>query len=198
MSSQLRDKYLLYRIQTKRDPDAYAELYDKNVAGVYRFISFKVGSREEAEDITSEVFLRAWHYLLESHDVSSFSGLAYRIARNLVVDHYRSKRANVSLDEQIEKEDETGEGSRATDIGEQIKLIDTKAEASVIIKAMQQLKEDYRDVLMLKFVEDLSISEISEIIGKSNVHTRVLIHRATKTLKETLEKHDQGRKTINE
>ena len=53
MSSQLRDKFLLYQIQTKRDANAYGELYDKYVAGIFRFISFKVNSREEAQYLTS-------------------------------------------------------------------------------------------------------------------------------------------------
>lgn len=191
MTSQLRDKYLLYRVQIKRDRSAYAELYDKNVAGVYRFISFKVGSREDAEDLTSEVFLRTWHYLLESHDVGSFAGLVYRIARNLIIDHYRARKITISLDETVASDsDEEGEraGYHPHDGGTQMHMVDMKIEASAVIKAMQGLKEDYRDVLLLRYVEQLSTSEISEILGRSQVHVRVLVHRASKMLKEQFEK----------
>lgn len=184
MSSQLRDKLLLYRIQTKRDAEAYAELYDTYVAGVYRFVSFKVATRELAEDITSEAFLRAWHYLLESHDVMSFAGLIYRIARNLVIDHYRAKRITVSLDENIEADTEN---EILSDEGVQLELMENSIEAERVIEAMKDLKEDYRDVLMLKFVDQLSTGEIAEILGKTSVHVRVLIHRASQTLKNQLE-----------
>jgi RNA polymerase sigma-70 factor (ECF subfamily) len=188
MSSLLRDKYLLYRIQTKRDAQAYAELYDTYVSGIYRFISFKVSSKEEAQDLTSEAFLRAWHYLLESRDVASFSALIYRIARNLVIDHYRSRRHNVSLDERIETDEE--ENSSPTDGGRQIKLLDATIEASAVVEAMKLMKEEYRDILMLRYIEELSTGEIAEIVNKSHVHVRVLLHRATNTLKALLEKHE--------
>ncbi|MCX6780792.1 MAG: RNA polymerase sigma factor [Candidatus Magasanikbacteria bacterium] len=188
MSSQLRDKYLIYRIQTKRDAEAYAELYDTYVAGIYRFISFKVSSKEEAQDLTSEAFLRAWHYLLESRDVVSFSSLIYRISRNLVIDHYRSRRNYVSLDERLETDDE--EALSPTDGGGQIQLIDTTIEANAVIDAMKHMKEEYRDILMLRYIEELSTGEIAEIIGKSHVSVRVLLHRATTTLKTILEKHE--------
>ncbi len=187
MSSVLRDKYLLYRIQSKRDAEAYAELYDRYVAAIYRFISFKVNSKEEAQDLTSETFLRAWHYLLESHDVGSFSSLIYRIARNLVIDHYRSRRHTVSLDEQIETDDE---GGVTSDAGQQISLLDTTIEAHAVIEAMKQMKEEHRDILTLRYIEELSTFEIAEIIGKSSVHVRVLLHRATKILKTLLEKNE--------
>lgn len=188
MSSLLRDKYLIYRIQTKRDAQAYAQLYDAYVGCIYRFISFKVNSVEEAQDLTSEVFLRAWHYLLESRDITSFTALIYRIARNLVIDHYRSRRANVSLDEQRETDED--EFKSPTDLGEQIKLIDINLEATAVVEAMKRMKDEYRDILILRYVEELSNGEIAEILNKSRVHVRVLLHRATNTLKSILEKHD--------
>ncbi len=189
MSSQLRDKYLLYQIQTKRDANAYAELYDRYVAGLFRFISFKVNSKEEAQDLTSEVFLRAWHYVLESRDITSFSSLIYRIARNIVIDHYRARRPHISLDEEIESGNDEG---HPTDLGEQIELLETHLEANTVIEAMKLMKEEYRDVLMLRHVEGLSVGEIADIVGKTQVHVRVTMHRALKTLRTILEKqkHD--------
>lgn len=180
----MHDKYLIYLIQTKRDAEAYAELYDRYVTGVFRFVSFKVNSAEEAEDITSEAFLRTWHYLLERRDVVNFTGLVYRIARNLVIDHYRSRKQNISFDEAIETEDEGVQ--LASDDGEQMRLIDTGIEAHELLEVMKQMKTDYRDVLLLRYLEELAVSEIAEIIGKSQVHVRVLIHRATKTLQQLL------------
>jgi RNA polymerase sigma-70 factor (ECF subfamily) len=107
----------------------------------------------------------------------------YRIARNLVIDHYRRRKMHISLDDAIESEDEAGGAmGGGTDDGEQIRLIDMGVEADKVLEAMKQMKADYREVLMLKYIEELSISEIAEIVGKSQVHVRVLLHRATKTL----------------
>lgn len=184
----MHDKYLIYRVQTKRDAQAYAELYDTYVAGVFRFVAYKVGSREEAEDITSEAFLRTWHYLLERRDVVSFTGLVYRIARNLVIDHYRSRKQHVSFDEAIEVEIEDG-AELVSDAGEQIRLIDTAVEAHDVLEVLKKMKADYRDVMLLRYVDDLSVSEIAEILNKSHVHVRVLLHRATKLLQQLLSEH---------
>lgn len=185
MSSPLRNKYLIYRVQTKRDAQAYAELYDTYAAGVFRFVAYKVESREQAEDITSEAFLRTWHYLQERRDVVSFTGLVYRIARNLVIDHYRSRKQHLSFDEAIEVDVEESEPV-ASDEGEQIRLIDMAVEAHDVLETLKKMKTDYRDVMLLRYVEDLSVGEIAEIVSKSRVHVRVLLHRATKELQQLL------------
>lgn len=186
MSSPLRDKYLLLRIYTKSDPEAFAELYDQYVASIYRFIYFKVSTREDAEDLTGETFLRAWHYLSEHKDIASFTGLIYRIARNLVIDHYRYRKPSVSLDEKQEQ----GEEVNAHDFGQAVKKIDTSVDAQRLISAMQQLKDEYREVLQLRYIDELSHGEIAKILEKNLVAVRVLLHRASKTLKQLLEKHE--------
>src|SRR3989338_11581242 len=103
MSGTLQEKILLFKLQVEQDPEAYAALYDLYVKRIYRFVFFKVSSHEEAEDITSEVFLKAWRYITEKKSaVESFSGLLYRLARNSIVDSYRAKmkkRENLSAEE---------------------------------------------------------------------------------------------------
>src|SRR5947207_925005 len=87
--SHLFDQYLLFRIRTKRDPDAFARLYDRYVTSIYRFVLLKVPSKEIAEDLTSEAFLKCLQYLQTQPNVKNIRALLYRIARNLVVDYYR-------------------------------------------------------------------------------------------------------------
>jgi len=88
------EKSLLFKLQTKRDPDAFAALYDTYVERIYRFVFFKVGNQTDTEDIVSETFLKTWNYITshKSEEVKSFSGLLYRIARNCIVDYYRKKQ----------------------------------------------------------------------------------------------------------
>lgn len=179
MLDKIAEKFLLYKLQVKQDPEAYAELYDTYVKQIYRFVYFKVSTHEEAEDITSEVFLKAWHYIQEKKEIKSFSGLLYRIARNAIIDVYRAKagKPETPLIEDID----VGDG------GKWFSDISTKVEADKVIEAIKKLKQEYQEVITLRYVDELDIREIAEIIGKGSVATRVTLHRALTKLKKIIE-----------
>jgi len=180
MSSSIKEKLLLYRLQTKHDPDAFTELYDFYIKRIYRFVYFKVSSKEEAEDITSEVFLKAWNYIINNSDkeIKSFSGLLYRLARNAIIDMYRRR----STQPQTVVSDEIEIG----DSGKWYSELNTNLEAKQILQALKKLKQEYQEVLTLRFVDELDIDEIAEIVGKGEIAVRVTLHRALKKLKEML------------
>lgn len=179
MKSLLQEKLLLYNVQRKKDPDSFAQLYDTYITRVYRFVYFKVSNREEAEDITSDVFLKAWHYITDptKKDVDSFSGLVYRIARTTIIDHYRStaKRQTSTLD-----------GIDIPDTAS-IEALHNKADAAQIMVALRSLKQEYQEVILLKYIEQYSTAEIAKILEKKATNVRVTLHRALKLLKKTLE-----------
>jgi RNA polymerase sigma-70 factor (ECF subfamily) len=180
MLEKLADKLLLYQVLTKHDPEAYAKLYDAYAKQIYRFVYFKVSSHEEAEDITSEVFLKAWHYIQEKKEIKSFSGLLYRIARNSIIDLYRARasKGEVLMDEEFE----IGDG------GKWYANLNTKVEAHRVVEALKKLKHEYREVITLRYIDELEMSEIAEITGKNNLALRVTLHRALAKLKTMLEK----------
>lgn len=184
MSGLIREKILLYKIYTKKDTEAYAELYDVYVKRIYRFVFFKVGSHENAEDVTSEVFLKAWQYLIGGSDsaseIKSFSGLLYRIARNSIIDFYRTRASK----NEVPIEDDT----EVSDSGKWYGELGDKIETEKIIQTIKKLKQEYQEVLTLKYVDELDVKEISEITGKGQVAVRVTLHRALKKLKEILGK----------
>jgi RNA polymerase sigma-70 factor, ECF subfamily len=183
MSSKISEKLLLYRLQAKQDPEAFAELYDYYVKRIYRFVFFKVSGHEEAEDITSDVFLRVWNHLSEGKEIKSFSGLLYRTARNCIIDLYRSKsyQANPLLLSELP------EGVEPSDLGVAAEKLTTHTGAEDIIKAIKKLKQEYQEVLTLKYVDELNITEIAEITGKGKIAVRVTLHRAMKRLKNIVE-----------
>jgi RNA polymerase sigma-70 factor (ECF subfamily) len=182
--SHLVDRYLLFRIRIKRDPEAFGQIYDRYVAAVYRFALLKLPSKEEAQDIVSETFLRAWTYIQEHDDIRNVRALLYRIARNLIVDYYRSRHETVSVERVTFEEDFTSVSLQAfTDAGRGRDLIEAKAEAKLVLERVNQLKDDYRDVLMLRLVDDLSFEEIGSLLEKKTGHVRVIYHRALKALK---------------
>lgn len=176
---------MLYKARTKRDPEAYGSLYDWYVRKVYRFVFFKINSREEAEDLTSEVFLRGWNYLMENPDIEirSFASFIYKIARNLVVDFYR-ERARRAVEGPIEVVVETrASAPRNSDF----QRVEVEMETEKIMSALKKMKTEYQEAVLLHYIEELSAGEVAMILGKSQVGVRVTLHRAMKKLRELLE-----------
>lgn len=178
MIEKLKERALLFRVRTKKDKEAFGQLYDLYVEKIYRFTYFKISNKEEAEDLVSEVFLKTWNYLMENteKEIESFSGLIYRIARNGIIDFYRrrARQNEVSLENQtIEIADEG-----------QKQKVETEYEAEKIMALIKKMKQDYQEVLILKYVEELSVSEIAQIVNRTRTGVRVTLHRAMKKLKE--------------
>lgn len=181
IQSQLQEKWLLYQLKVKKDPQAFGRLYDLYAAKIYRFIYFKISSVADAEDLTAEVFLKTWEHINSGKEVKKFAALLYRIARNKVIDFYRHRQAagEMPIDEMLLKQ--------LSDEGKMIKNLETLNEAQAVIKSLRILKDEYREVLTLRYVDELSMGEIAEILGKTQVNTRVLLHRALNTLKKVME-----------
>ena len=177
------EKLLLYKIK-KNDKQAFIRAYDLYIDQLYRFIYFKVGSREEAEDLCSAVFLKTWNYILANSlkDEKTLRALLYKIARNLIIDHYRKNKARdtVSLDDDNGVEVVDGKQAVGHDL-------DIKIDLLVLETKLPELKDEYREVIILRFINELSVREIAEILGKTKGNVRVLIFRALNALKELLE-----------
>ncbi|MDO8499706.1 MAG: sigma-70 family RNA polymerase sigma factor [bacterium] len=181
--SGINEKILLYQAQFRQDPEAFAKLYDEYVKRIYTFVYFKVSNHEEAEDITSEVFLKAWHYLSEKKEVKSFGGLVYRMARNCVIDLYRSRSIKpefLTVNPEQTEELDFGDGGRwYADLSDKI-------ETQAVLAGLKKLKQEYQEVITLRYVNELEIDEIAVIVGKGQVAVRVTLHRALKKLKGIL------------
>jgi RNA polymerase sigma-70 factor, ECF subfamily len=190
MSAPLRERLWLYRIRSRRDPEAYASIYDRYVAQLYRFVLFKVEDEETAKELTSDSFMKAWEYLTGENQsalsdrqaggrqVKSVSGLLYTIARTSVADHYRKKKLEtVSLDDSPDAVDLRSFGQA-----------ERNEEVAATLAAMKKLKDEYREALFMKHIDGLANDEIASALGKNNGAVRVLIHRATQALKEVMQK----------
>lgn len=173
----LIDQYHLFRIRTKRDPEAFGRIYDRYVAQIYRFVFLKLPSKEAAQDVTSEAFLRLWQYLLKQNEVANVRALLYRMARNLVADHYRQAehRLTVPLEQVVTSED-------AEPSSDNESQIEARADLALILERISRLKEDFRDVLLLRLVDDLPFQDIAVILDKKPGAVRVIFHRAMKAL----------------
>ena len=193
MRSLLKEKFLLFRIRAKKDPDAFGLVYDTYAKPIYRFIYFKVSSAEQAEDLTSETFLKAWQYLKEKREVPHLQALLYSIARSVVIDYYRRsacERSDVPADDERESE-LTAAGSEKL-----LRDVETKFDVTRVIEKLRGLKDEYREVVIMKYLDELTTGEIAEALGKSASNVRVILHRATKALSDAIG-HEQQRAAEN-
>lgn len=187
MKQKIKDKILLLRLKHQRDPETFSRVYDDHVDQIYRFVLFKVSSKEIAEDITSEVFLKTWQYIQDrSKEIEDIRAFLYRIARNLVIDFYREKAkdSTLPLDENL----------ISLPNQEDIRItIEQKNSLEEMYRAMRKLKNEYQEVLLLRFVDELSTGEIALVLEKKRGAVRVLLSRAQHALKNIMkESHNNN------
>ncbi len=168
----MRNKFLLFRVHRFRDTSAYAQLYDQYFGKIRRYIFFKVPRSEDADELAGEVFLRGWEYATSSK-VEHPGALFYRIARNLISDFYRTR-----------KETESIEGVALADTKDVLEDAMQKDEQSALLKKLKELKEEYREVLVMKYLDEMSINEIALALEKKPSTVRVTLHRAKKALQK--------------
>lgn len=179
----LLESYHVFRVRSAQDEQAFARLYDAYVEAIYRFVYVKLSSKEQAEEVTSEVFLRLWQALKHGQEVRHVRGLLYKIARNLIIDVYRKRGASPQTTSvTFSEEDTSSDNETLSDRGAGSRNIEAKADLALVLEQVAQLKDDYQDVLTLRLMDDLSFQDIAEILGKEAGAVRVLYHRALKAL----------------
>lgn len=183
--TNLVDRYLLYRIRARQDSESFAKLYDRYVAAIYRFVLLKLPSKEDAEDITSEVFLKCWRFIQDGGAVREIRALLYQIARNAIADWYRDRSSmpDRTLVVTFSPDDPSSlVQADISDAGRAKSAMEARADLSMVMGRLERLKDDYRDILTLRLIDGLPFDLIAEIMEKNVGHTRVLYHRAKKAL----------------
>jgi len=164
-----------------QDKKAYFdEVYETYVKQIFRFVFLRVNNTQTAEDITSETFLRFWRKIEQGKYIDNERALLYVIARGIIIDYYRSKKniREVKFEEVADDKQFTND--------EIIEKIYLNEKISKIYKRLETIKKEYREIILLRFVEDLEYAEIATVLGKKEVAIRVLLHRAIATLKGIL------------
>jgi RNA polymerase sigma-70 factor, ECF subfamily len=163
------------------EPGALGLLYDQYVEKIYAYIYHRVGSADLAEDLTGQVFMRMLEAVRTGRGWrSSFSGWLYRIAHNLVIDHYRRKgrAAFVDLDDAAPVQAVTGDPVHSTE---------AQFERERLRAALAELTEEQAQVITLRFLEDLSIAEVAEIMDKTEGAVKALQYRAVINLRRVMQ-----------
>lgn len=162
------------------DQQAFALLYDIFIDHIYRYVYYRVGS-DDVEDIVETVFLKVWEKIQQytKKPNRQFSAWIFRIAHNLVVDYYRTAAERSTEELGLNLPDETRQHNP-------IRVTQDVLNKEVLRNALNKVKKQYRDILVYKFINDLSNAEISAIIRKSEGSVRILQFRALKALKKIL------------
>ncbi len=161
------------------DQTAFGQIYNLFFQKIFQFIFFRVSHKQIAEDLTEEVFLKAHSKIAGLTNTASFSGWLYQIARNAVIDYYRSKKLTVDLaDVENTLEYETNV----------VDLVNLGYQQAILLKLMKELNTVEQAVIKMKFLEDLDTAEISQILNQSEGSIRVIQHRALTKLIELRKK----------
>ena len=175
---------LLAEKAVARDTEAFGELYDKHVVRVYRHIYYLVNSVSEAEDLTGQTFLRAWEAIDRYEDRGvPFVSWLLRIAHNQAVSHLRSLRQRSQLHDGLVDEDAFRNPE---------KVAEQQVDEERVRQAILRLGHDQRQVIVLRFVEDLEYRQVAEIVGKSVAAVRVIQHRALCNLRKLVRAERAG------
>ena len=161
----------------------FSKIYDQCIDKIYRFVFLKVNSQEIAQDLTSETFLRGWESFKNGNKIENPQAFLYRIARNLVIDHYREKGRTQVVSAEfapiVDPREDLEEKAILTSDVDRIKQV------------LVNLKEDYQNVIIWHYLDDLPIKEVSKLLDRTEEATRVLLSRALRVLKQSIDLRNQ-------
>lgn len=161
----------------KGDEIAFGRIYDLYFDKVYRFVYFRVNHREAAQDLVSEVFIKAWDKMSRIQEVAAFNAWIFQIARNLVIDYYRSRKPNIDLallENVLEYEDNM------------VDRANLSFQQKAFLDRLKHLTNEQQLVIKMKFLEELDNADIARILGKTEGAIRVIQHRAIAELKKLI------------
>jgi RNA polymerase sigma-70 factor (ECF subfamily) len=156
----------------------FADIYDAHAEEIYNFLYYKTFDRSTAEDLTSTTFLKALEHFpkFKSTPGASARSWLYKIARNTVIDYYRTKKKDLHIDE-------------TWDIADTVSLhnsIETKLKLEHVLQKLQELPEKDQELLIMRLWQGLSFKEISLVLEKSEASVKMAFSRGLKILRQSL------------
>lgn len=172
----------LIALAKQGDREAFAELYRRYLPLIYAYVRARLADDRDAEDLTGLVFLRAFQTVSRYKTQGwPYSAFLYRVARNLVIDHYRKTKPN----EPLEKADEVLSAEASPD-----DRLEDGEERRRLRSALAGLPEDYQEVIRLRIMLSLPTSTVAAWLGRGEGAVRVLLYRALKALRQRMDVMD--------
>jgi RNA polymerase sigma-70 factor (ECF subfamily) len=181
---QTPDEVALVQRAIGHDAEAFGKLYDLHVDRVYRHIYYRVGNETDTEDLTQQVFLKAWEAIHKyKRTASPFIAWLMTISHNLVVDFHRTRKDSTHMDAEILPDDAASGPEQTTEAG---------FEQQRLQRAILRLGGDEQQVVVLRFMEGFQFREIGAVMRKKEGNVRVILHRALVRLRNILEEQRSG------
>ncbi|MBK7452442.1 MAG: sigma-70 family RNA polymerase sigma factor [Anaerolineales bacterium] len=171
-------------LASQGDRDAFGQLYERYVERIFNYVYYRTGNTHDAEDLTARVFQRAMNHIQKYTDRGvPFSAWLYRIAHNLVANWHRdgSRKQEIPLDD-LPILPTKGDHPEKNLVRSQ--------EQDALLRMIRKLPAERQNLLILKFVEDMSNAEIGAIMGRSEGAVKSLYHRTLLALRDQLEDHN--------
>ena len=162
--------------------EKFTEVYDEYSDAIFRHCYLRVYDRELAKDIMQETFMKAWKYMVDGNKIDNVRALLYKIATNLIIDQSRRpgyKKVD-SLEELLESGIEPGEHEK----GESEERLQNELDAKDAMKVLEHTKDSYREVLLLRYIDDLSVTQIAKMLKVSENLVSVRLNRALSDLRK--------------
>jgi RNA polymerase sigma-70 factor (ECF subfamily) len=181
MPARLDKDHELIKKAQRGDTHAFGDLYECYAPVIFRYMFAHLDSQMDAEDLTGEVFLKAWQSLPKYTERGvPFLAFLFRIARNILVDYYRqSHRLESKSPDELDEYRDVAKLEPVDQIGNQM-------EHQHILRVLSRLRPDYQSVLTLRFISELSPEETAQVMDRSVGAIRVLQHRALIALRQEL------------
>lgn len=166
----------------RRDPEAFGVLYDAHVEALYRYLYYRLGHHADAEDLTAQVFLKAWQAIDRFRwQGKPFAAWLFRLAHNALIDYLRTRKPTTPLEEQL-----------GTPAALSPDWVTARIQADELARALQGLTEEQRQVVVLKFVQGMDNKEIAQIMQRKEGAIRALQMRALLAMRRLLTAEEQA------
>src|SRR5687768_7845972 len=170
-----------------RTDEAFSALYKAHLKDVYSYSYYRVGNHHDAEDLTEQTFLQAYRHFARAQEESKGRPLRpwlIRIAHNLAANYYRdrSRRPQTSIDD----------AGPLQELHTTEDLVEGREDLARILECVQQLPDDRREALIMRFALGMDNREIARALGRTDGATKVLLHRAIRQLEELVKAQEAG------
>ncbi len=165
--------------------ERFLKAFEEYSDALFRHAAMRISNRERSIDVVHDTFTKVWSYIRSGHEIDSYRSFLYKVLNNLIIDEYR-KQKEMSLDALLEGEG-VDEGSFPELSESTVEALAATIDGRKAFELLKDLPEEYREVIIFRFVDGLGPKEIGELIEESENVVSVRIHRALKLLRNKIE-----------
>ncbi len=178
---------------TESQEERFLKAFEEYSDALFRHAAMRISNRERSVDVVHDTFTKVWSYIRSGHEIDSYRSFLYKVLNNLIIDEYR-KQKEVSLDALLEAEG-VDEGSFPELSESTVEALAATIDGRRAFELLKELPEEYREVIVFRFVDGLGPKEIGELIEETENVVSVRIHRALKLLRNKIEAGNKAAET---